>query len=304
MTRIVSYANRRSVEQKSALRRAVSRVNMALQPLKRVRNTLIDRRYSRRPSPDLAALLADERVRAARNLTVSIAFNDTGTIDLLAEAWNRHISDSLLVVADNSKKEGAREEIRRICARHGIPYLSLPVNPADHISRSHGHALNWVWRNVIGQLEPAIFGTIDHDCYPVAPFSVAGFVGDLACAGVARIDEAGHGNLFLWPGFSFFRLGAPEIGRLDFLNARQDYMDTGGANWRLFLRDLPADRIRWLRRTLLKEPMASGEEITLEGIADSFVHLGYLTWTDRFDDPTGRAAVNDHIRRRIRAGGS
>ncbi|MGE0845028.1 MAG: hypothetical protein AB7L41_02090 [Flavobacteriaceae bacterium] len=304
MARYVKLAERKPVAEKGLLRRLSNRMNTALQPAKRLRNTLIDRRYSRRPSPDLAALLTDERVRSARNLTVSIAFNDTGTIDLLAEAWNRHVSDSLLIVADNSETEGACEEIRRICAKHGIPYLRLPANPTDHISRSHGHALNWVWRNVIGSLRPAIFGTIDHDCYPVAPFSVAGFVGDLACAGVARLDEAGHGNLFLWPVFSFFRLGAPEIARLDFLNARQDYMDTGGANWRLFLRDLPADRIRWLKRGLLKEHMAGGDEVSLEGIADIFIHLGYLTWTDRFDDPARRAAVNDHIRRRIRAGGS
>ncbi|MGE0845027.1 MAG: hypothetical protein AB7L41_02085 [Flavobacteriaceae bacterium] len=299
MARYVKLAERKPVAEKGLLRRLSNRMDVALQPAKRLRNTVSTAYHCAKGSPDLAALLASPEHRAADCVTFTVAFNDARTIALLIEAWRLHVTDSLLVVADNSTDAAARREIAGICGKAGIFHLRLPANRLANYSRNHGLALNWIWRRAVMGLKPRIAGLLDHDCYPSKPFSAATYVGDLVVAGRMRSDDYHGPKRYPWPGFSFFRTGAPEIGKLDFDTDRLNFLDTGGGNWRRLMRGL--DPAKYHAATLKGVELAveDGPPLRVEMLDDRFIHLGGLAWTDRFHDEAWRRGVEAALRKRV-----
>ncbi|MGT2468243.1 hypothetical protein ACVOMV_31070 [Mesorhizobium atlanticum] len=103
---------------------------------------------------------------------ITVAFNVPWVIDALTKAWEMRSPGMTLVVVDNSTKVSAREAIGRICKARGVPYLALPMRVEKHLSRSHGTAITWTFHNIVRHLKPELFGFIDHDCFPVAPFDI------------------------------------------------------------------------------------------------------------------------------------
>jgi hypothetical protein len=142
----------------------------------------------------------------------------------------RNLQNAAFLVADNSSDPAARAAIETLCAESSIAYLKLPENPyreRRYASRSHGLALNWLYRNVIRALKPAAWGLFDHDLFPTHPFDPVErlrgqpFYGEL---------EKRPGGAYLWPGYCFFSHEADRDTPLDF---RQDWflgLDTGGMN--------------------------------------------------------------------------
>jgi hypothetical protein len=190
----------------------------------------VDRRYNRQPPPDAEALRKLLATLAGRNVVASIAFNTPWTIRWQLRFVGRNLENAAFLVADNSTRPEARTAIAALCAEHGAAYLALPPNPYSdnrHASRSHGLALNWVYRNIIRATGPAAWGIFDHDLFPTGPFDplqrLRGqpFYGDL-------VERAG--GRYLWPGYCFFSAEADREQVLDF---RQDWfmgLDTGGMN--------------------------------------------------------------------------
>lgn len=190
----------------------------------------MDRRFvSRIPDDSNAVQNLLGRI-SGRNLIVSIAWNSPWTIRWQLRFINRHLVNALFLVADNSTDAAARQSIARQCADAGVEYIALPPNPyrtSRHASRSHGLALNWVYRNIVHPAAPAAWGCFDHDLYPTARFDpekrLRGqmFYGDL--------EERANGS-YLWPGYCLFARGIDDAKALDF---RQDWfigLDTGGMN--------------------------------------------------------------------------
>ena len=164
-----------------------------------------------------------------------------------------------------------RVENHDIAASWGAHYLRLPPNPwtRRNDSRSHGIALNWVWRNVIKPGAPHAFGFIDDDMFPVAPvdpfapLATHAFYGDTRTAGP---------RWFLWAGYCFFRYDAVADKRLDFGLDWFVGLDTGGANWDVLYRDvdpksLPARRIEPFAGTC---PTSPGSAPISNGAANGF----------------------------------
>lgn len=228
------------------------RLRPVTQALKTRRYRAIDRAYSAQParvSPpsSLVASLNDRRV------LVSVAFNDSQSIAWQAQLIRRYVDDVVYIVADNTGDDAKAAAIAAVCAAHGVPYLRLPDNPWTEPSRSHGLALNWVWRNLIRAGTPEVFGFLDDDMYPTAPNDPFAALAVQDWFGVVRPEGLPTGRStpglgvprwFLWAGFSMFRFASVRDKPLDF---SQDWflrLDTGGANWDVLYRHVPRKSLR------------------------------------------------------------
>ena len=226
------------------------REHLRLQPLTQAWKTLnyrmMDARYMALPAAagDTAAIRA---AIAGCNILATVAFDDPSGLAMHVSLIRRYVTFDHHIVLDNSGDLAMARENHDIAASWGAHYLRLPPNPwtRRNDSRSHGIALNWVWRNVIKPGGPHAFGFIDDDMFPVAPvdpfapLATHPFYGDTRTAGP---------RWFLWAGYCFFRYDAVADKRLDFGLDWFIGLDTGGANWDVLYRDvdpksLPARRI-------------------------------------------------------------
>jgi len=245
-------------------------------PIKRFRYRRIDRAYCRiAPPPESLELLAGQL--RGRQVVVTIAFNDFELIQFQVESIRRFVRDAVHLIADNSSDESVNQEIEKHCQGEGVPYVRLPRNPWQGLakaSRSHGQAMNWVWRRILKPTRPARFGFIDHDlfptraCDPFEPLQRMTFHGDKRWVGQ---------RWFLWAGYCFFRFDAVEHIDLDF---SQDWfvgLDTGGANWESLYSHFDPDNMP--DRMIYEAPI-------LPGIDQS---RAYIEWRDDWLHEVGLA---------------
>lgn len=185
------------------------------------------------PPPALMPSLGGRRV------LVSIAFDDPQTIEWQTQLIGRYVDDVIHVVADNTGDDTNASRIAAVCEAHNVPYVRLPHNPWSAPSRSHGLALNWVWRNLIRPGRPDMFGFLDDDMYPTAPSDPFAPLTAQDWFGVVRPgprSRQGVTRWFLWAGFSMFQFARVHDKPMDF---SQDWflgLDTGGANWDVLYR--------------------------------------------------------------------
>jgi len=171
-----------------------------------------------------------------KRVLVTIAFNDPEVLLLQGKLFRQFVQDAVHVVADNSSDDSAAKAIEDNCIACDVPYIRLPQNPwrgSSVASRSHGQAMNWVWKRILRVAQPSVFGFVDHDlfptkiCDPFEPLQRHAFYGD---------KRWSKERWFLWAGFCFFRFSEVAKLKLDF---GQDWflgLDTGGANWDLLYR--------------------------------------------------------------------
>lgn len=232
---------------------------LRLQPLvhayKTLRYSLIDRRY-------LGLALADDQLLpvrhaiAGKDVLVTIAFNDADLIEWHLQLCGKFLPPHVHLIADNSNNAAAAIAIHRTCAAHGALHLKLPDNPwtaRGNASRSHGAAMNFVWRHVIRPGAPRVFGFLDHDLFPTEPDDPFVLLDDHDWHGDFRF---GRDRWFLWAGYCFFRFDAVCDIPLDFGLDWFAGLDTGGANWDILYRH--ADRTRLPQRTIRVVPAIEG----------------------------------------------
>ena len=211
---------------------------LRLQPLvhaiKTARYRRIDEQFLGMQAKDCDIAAIREATRGRRVL-VTVAFGDAQCLELQLFLVGGLVRHDLHIVADNSVDEASARENRSACTTSGAAYIRLPTNPwtAKNPSRSHGTALNWVWRHVLQPAGPAVFGFLDQDlfptqrCDPFEPLSRVAFHGDLRWAGP---------RWFLWAGYCFFQYNAVSGKPLDFGLDWFAGLDTGGANWEVLYR--------------------------------------------------------------------
>jgi len=242
----------------------------------------------------------------ASSVCFTIAFNTPWVIDALAKAWQLHSPGLSLVVIDNSTDDAARHSIQRICAARGVPYLGLPNRRDRHWSRSHGTALTWVFHNIVRHLRPELFGYIDHDCFPVAPFDIPARMKGKVVYGLKlpatenfrykpSEDEA---KWHLWGGFCFFRFAAVEKLDLDFSPRMELGLDTGGGNWPPLFSHLAETDVS----AALEAPVAivlAGARGEHQMLDDAFFHLGGSSYAGQQSrhhrTPQHRELLRDYI---------
>jgi hypothetical protein len=231
---------------------------------------LRDLYVSRRPA-GLQRFLAEHAALRGGRIAVIIAYEQPWLIAHLAARLKRFVSGFQPIVFDNSATAEARAAIARTAQDAGVPYLSLPDNPIRNINRSHGNALNWVYRNVLLALEPEMFALLDHDLFPTAEIDLAALLGDQPFYGMKL--EKGFGWA-LWAGYSVFRLSAIRKKRPDFNPDMDRGLVTGGRNHARLYRDRDPATLRFASydgRWLKDE--AHGINYFCE-IVDGWFHIG------------------------------
>jgi hypothetical protein len=206
-----------------------SRLRPLLHALKTRRYRAVTAAYVRQP-PRAGDLDGLRRRIAGGRVMFTVAFQDEEMLRHHILAIRRFTPGPLHVIADNSRDDAAAARLEALCQSLETPYLRLPPNPwgPKSPSRSHGLALDWLWRQVILPGQPDQFGFLDHDLIPTAPddpfepLARGPLHGDLRWAGR---------RWYLWAGYCFFRTRFLAPLAVDF---GQDWfidLDTGGGNW-------------------------------------------------------------------------
>lgn len=260
--------------------------------LKRLRNALVSRLYSRRPAENLDAVRAELGDVRDQNLLFVVAFNLPWAIDLMIRSTRRHMPDWRLVIVDNSKDPDARAEIAEICRAAGVPCLALPRNPEWSPNRSHGLALNWTWTNLIRPLRPKHFGFLDHDCFPIRPSRQLARLADRPFDGLKIAPERVVGAWYLWAGYMFFDTARIGDRDLDFNHDQVLRLDTAGRNWTKLYRDFDGPDLDLLTpaNATLAMPDGSGA-VEVLCIDDTVVHVGGASYRGEGELRAPREAV-------------
>jgi len=218
------------------------RLRPVLHQWKSLRYRMIDAGYARRPprpSGDVPAMIGQLR---GRKVLTTIAYGDAEAIEWQAVLLRRYLPEIAHVIADNTPdSDPAAAAVVATARRLGLLHVALPANPWRAGSRSHGIALNWVWRNLILPSEPEAFGFLDDDIFPTsqddpfAPLATQDFYG--------VIREAGA-RWFLWAGFCTFRFAGVKDKPLDFSQDWFAGLDTGGANWDVLYRSFSRETLK------------------------------------------------------------
>ncbi|MGE0499328.1 MAG: hypothetical protein AB7I79_08730 [Rhizobiaceae bacterium] len=260
----------------------------------------IDRRYSAMPHIEPSVLEALHRRLDGRNFVATIAWNSPWTIRWLLRFVAKNLSNATFLVADNSSNPTAREDVSALCSEFGAAYVRLPPNPyaaGNHPSRSHGLALNWVYRHVVRRLEPEAWGFFDHDLYPTAPFDPAERLRGQPLYGHL---EQRRGGAYLWPGYALYSSKADVEEPLDF---RQDWflgLDTGGMGARLIARHRSRASLAFARTRSIGPDRNFAVTIDDLDWLDDCVHLGNASgW---LKPNSGREEALDALLERVLAG--
>jgi len=192
---------------------------------------------------------------------VTIAFNNDFLIEEQIRLVKKHITDPdyIHIVADNSSDKKKREAIKAICTKASIPYVGLPFNWFSKIhkrpSYSHGLAMTWVYDNLIKKIKPGIFGFIDHDIFPIKPYSLLqkmdyqDFYGRLIDV---TPDNHPKKLWFLWGGFCFFKFDSVKFLNINFMPCKVDnvYLDSAGSIYSSLYSKYDTERFRFSAPTL------------------------------------------------------
>jgi hypothetical protein len=201
--------------------------------------------FCNRTAAGFDRFMSEQSRLRGRRVAVIIAHEEAWLIAHQAARLARFVPDFVPIVFDNSLSEDARAAIARACAEANVAYLALPRNPIRNINRSHGNALNWVYRNVIRALEPELFALLDHDIFPRAQIDLSDQLGDQPFYGV-KLDQ-GFGWA-LWAGYSVFRFSAIRNIRLDFNPDMDRGLITGGRNYAPLYRPYDSKTLRFASR--------------------------------------------------------
>ena len=173
---------------------------------------------------------------------ITISFNNEFLIAEQIRLMKKYIADKnyVHIVADNSTDKTKRKLIELACRKENVYYAGLPFNlfsKADkRPSYSHGLAMNWVYGNIIEKIKPVRFGFLDHDIFPIQPYSVIeklenrDFYGELR----NRTPENEKNKIwYLWSGFCFYYFEKIRSKQPDFLPCKVDniFLDSGGRNF-------------------------------------------------------------------------
>lgn len=149
---------------------------------------------------------------------VIIAFNKPDLLIKQVEKIQQFCTDDHdVIVVDNSNKKDAIEGIRHHATRLGCQYMKTNSGNSDG-SLSHSFAANLSYIKLKDSYDYFLY--LDHDCFPVKPFSVIENLGDNVIAGIGQNKS----KTYVWPGCVMFK----KDDLIDFGTNREFQLDTGG----------------------------------------------------------------------------
>jgi|SRR4051812_10402158 hypothetical protein len=226
----------------------------------------------------LTTFLKGARQLSDKNIALVIAFEQPWVLDWLLRMANKNLSDTKILVFDNSRNDSKRIEIEAVCAKNRIPYLALPPNPTKHVNRSHGMAMTWVYHNVVRAIKPRIFGFIDHDLIPVRKVSIADKLVDQPIYGLLNTGKFGF--WFLWAGYCFFAYETTKDKPINFLYDFSRDLDTGGRNWNTLYRNMDPQRLRVAISENVNLTVPSIKTRLVQFIDKNWLHIGGMSYSE------------------------
>ena len=170
---------------------------------------------------------------------ITIAYNHVRLIEKQIEQVKQHIKDNdyRYVVVDNSPDKRIRKQIKSVCEREKVEYVSvsfyidrLICHRIFGYGMSHGAALNWMFYHYLIPRQPRHFVLLDHDVFPMEDYSFVDKIGVRDFYGVERIRESGW---YLWPGWCVFKYDVIADRKPNFLPyfLNGTFLDAGGGNY-------------------------------------------------------------------------
>jgi hypothetical protein len=192
----------------------------------------------------------------------------------------RNLTDSTVLVFDNSRRAAARLEIERVCRDRGVSYLALPANPTRHVNRSHGMAMTWIFHNVVRAIEPRLFAFLDHDLIPMEKISLSERLSEQPFNGFLRV---GPWSWSLWAGYCMFDFPAVAGLPLNFLYDFTQKLDTGGRNWSRLYRNHDRHRLRLAgsEHIMVRDPVTEAPH-RVQIVDGAWMHIGGISYNDNF----------------------
>jgi len=228
----------------------------------------------------LDSFLAETQRFGNQSVALVIAFEQPRALDWLLRMAQRNLTDTAVLVFDNSRRAAARLDIERVCRDRGVPYLALPVNRTRHVNRSHGMAMTWVYHNVVRAIRPRLFAFIDHDLIPVRTSELSERLADQPFYGKLR---ASAWAWQLWAGYCLFDFSTVAGLPMNFLYDFSQKLDTGGRNWDCLYRNYDRERLRFAgsRYADVRDPV-TGVSQSVEIVDDRWLHIGSIGYNDNF----------------------
>lgn len=149
---------------------------------------------------------------------VIVTYNQPALLIPQLECIRRFCTDEFeVIIVDNSNDKEAAAAIKY----HSEGCRYIKVNAASHGgSGSHAFAANMAWLKLKDEFQYLAF--IDHDNYPIKPFSVVEMLNGKAIAGLGQ----GSKKTYFWAGFVMF--DRTQVEQADFSCNSQYGLDTGG----------------------------------------------------------------------------
>jgi len=228
----------------------------------------------------LDSFLAETQRFGNQSVALVIAFEQPRALDWLLRMAQRNLTDTAVLVFDNSRRAAARLDIERVCRDRGVPYLALPVNRTRHVNRSHGMAMTWVFHNVVRAIRPRLFAFIDHDLIPVRTSELSERLAGQPFYGKLR---ASAWAWQLWAGYCLFDFSTVAGLPMNFLYDFSQKLDTGGRNWDCLYRNYDRERLRFAgsRYADVRDPV-TGVSQSVEIVDDRWLHIGSIGYNDNF----------------------
>jgi len=253
--------------------------------VKRIRNQLTKKLYQAKRVKDTDKFLNRLSKLGDDSIFFTVAYNTPWTIKLMISFWQENCRSLHLAVIDNSSDPALAEEIHNICSIANISYLKLPQNKAGHMCRSHGFAINWIWKNLVCRTPKLnTIGFVDHDCFPIKPWDLSSKPNVFAYGAKNPGYIQGVHTWNMWAGFMIFDMGRSPVNKrkMDFTVNPLDTLDTGGMNWRIVYRHLSTDQYSFAKIERIQLNLKDKNEnqlstIEAEIVDNSFLHLGGLT---------------------------
>jgi hypothetical protein len=182
-------------------------------------------------------------------LIVTVAFNNLQTIDLQNKFLKKYlIDDYFYLVVDNSSDIKTSRAIREYCQNNKLAYMRPFFCIYRTGSKSHGSALNWIYRFFIKNGNFRYFGFIDHDLYPAKKTSILRYIENQPIYGLLQERDE---KWYLWAGFCFFDRDYLSDKHVDFF-PQPGVVDTGGMNYYSLYRNMDKSGLEFPRQAYLR----------------------------------------------------
>ena len=277
--------------------------------LKEIRNQVARKAYEQKNAKAGSKFAEELNRKGCEDLFFVVAYNTPWSISLMISCWENSCTAEELVVIDNSNCAESSRQILNICRQHKISYFKLPWNREKHPNRSHGLALNWIWKNIVTRLEGVErIGFIDHDCFPVKPWSNKHICELSSVYGIKNPGCIANKHYWsLWAGFMFFKLNRIKedcLNKMDFTPNPLFGLDTGGSNWKSLYSKMNLNEIAFANIVSIPlEKLGKGiginEAAEVEIIDTTFLHLGGAAYQKIWKTALSPDKVSDLVNKLI-----